>query len=66
MKKALVYLIDFYQKYLSFDRGIFAILVPGGACKYEISCSEYTKRMVLEYGVFKGIILGIRRIISCW
>ena len=65
MRKLFTKLIEFYQIYLSFDHGILAFLAPGGACRFEISCSEYTKRMVDELGVFKGSLLGIKRIWSC-
>lgn len=65
MKKLLVNLISFYQVYLSFDRGILAIFAPGGACKFEVRCSEYTKNMIMEYGVAKGSYLGIKRLWRC-
>lgn len=65
MEKLLVNIIGFYQKYLSFDRGFLALLAPGGACKYPISCSEYTKQSIMEYGIFKGSLMGLKRIWSC-
>lgn len=65
MKNLVIGLINFYQTFLSLDRGIFALLVPGGACKYEITCSEYTKQAVAEHGILKGLFLGFRRILSC-
>lgn len=65
MKKLFIKLIEFYQIFLSFDRGVLAILSPGGACKYEISCSEYTKQMIIKQGTIKGVYLGIKRIGSC-
>lgn len=65
MSKFLILLISFYQKYLSFDRGILMTLSPGGSCRFEETCSEYTKRMIVSKGVALGIGLGIRRIISC-
>lgn len=40
-------------------------LAPGGACRYEITCSEYMKGKVREVGVIRGVGLGIRRIVSC-
>lgn len=64
MKKLLVNLINIYQIF-SFDKGILAIFAPGGACKYNTSCSEYTKQMVVRFGVLRGIGLGIERVGSC-
>ncbi len=57
--------IEFYQIFLSFDTGMLRFLAPGGACRYPIRCSEYTKQRILEFGVLKGIYLGGRRILSC-
>jgi putative component of membrane protein insertase Oxa1/YidC/SpoIIIJ protein YidD len=65
MKKLLITLIEIYQVYFSFDKGVLALLAPGGSCRYEISCSEYTKQAVIQDGVTKGLILGIKRIWSC-
>ena len=65
MKKLLINLIEFYQKYLSFDQGVLAIFAPGGACKYEIRCSQYTKQEITRHGAIKGLMLGIKRIWSC-
>ncbi len=65
MKKLLISLIEFYQTYFSFDHGVLAIFASGGACKYEISCSEYTKEKIREFGVLGGSWMGIKRIWSC-
>lgn len=65
MKKVLVNIIDFYQKFLSFDRGLLSFLAPGGACKYSPTCSEYTKQKILKHGIIKGLKLGGKRILSC-
>lgn len=65
MKTLVISMINFYQKYLSFDRGVLMTLAPGGACKYSPTCSEYTKQMIERYGILKGLKLGIRRILSC-
>ena len=66
MRQILIKLINFYQKYLSFDTGVLRVLTPHGACKHTPSCSEYTKQQILNYGSFKGSLLGLRRILSCW
>ena len=65
MKKLFVETIEFYQRFLSFDTGILQVLTPGGACKYPLSCSEYTKQAIKEYGVIKGVKMGLNRIWSC-
>lgn len=65
MTKIVCQIISFYQKWLSFDRGLLSFVAPAGACKYSPTCSEYTKQMIKEYGLGKGLSLGARRIISC-
>lgn len=34
-------------------------------CRYNPSCSEYAAQAVNKYGVYKGVALGIRRILRC-
>lgn len=65
MKQIVLNLLNFYQIYLSFDRGILAVFAPGGACKGYPTCSEYTKEKVREFGVFRGSWLGLQRIWGC-
>jgi len=60
-----IQLINFYQVFLSFDHGLLRIFAPSGACKYPVSCSEYTKQAIIKHGVLKGMVMGGRRIISC-
>lgn len=35
------------------------------ACRYTPTCSEYTAQAIKKHGPFKGIRLGIKRILSC-
>lgn len=65
MRYLTLKLIEIYQVVFSFDRGLLMFLAPFGACKYEITCSEFTKIKIRELGVAPGIGLGIRRILSC-
>jgi len=65
MKKLLIRIIEFYQSYLSFDKGVLAYFAPGGACKHDVSCSEYTKQQIGEFGVFRGSWLGLKRVWRC-
>lgn len=56
-RKAEIFLIDIYKKYIS----------PkiGNHCKYYPTCSQYVRQAVDKYGIIKGNILGIYRIIRC-
>jgi hypothetical protein len=64
MRKLVVSLITFYQRFLSLDTGIFSIK-KGTTCMFFPTCSEYMKQAVLKYGVAKGVLLGIKRIGRC-
>jgi putative component of membrane protein insertase Oxa1/YidC/SpoIIIJ protein YidD len=64
-KLILIFLIEFYQKYLSFDRGLLMALAPGGACRFDVTCSEYTKQMIIKHGALQGGFMGIKRILKC-
>lgn len=35
------------------------------ACRFEPSCSDYTKQAVEKYGAFKGTWMGVKRILRC-
>ncbi len=58
-------LIRLYQKTLSFDHGFFKDLFPGGYCRFHPTCSEYTYRAIEKYGLIKGGLMGIWRILRC-
>ena len=48
MKRVLIYLIEKYQKHISFfldNKGI--------KCKFYPSCSEYMKQAIMKYGIIK-------------
>lgn len=66
--------IRWYQRYLSPDTGILKSLwlivgqrPPDGrqACRYQPTCSEYTYQAVDRYGIIRGLMLGLRRILRC-
>lgn len=65
MRFLILKIIDIYQVFFSFDRGLLMFLAPGGACKYELTCSEFTKTKIRELGVIRGVGLGVRRVFSC-
>ncbi len=58
-------LIIGYQKTLSLDHGPLSVLYSERTCRYEPTCSEYTKQAVLKHGVVVGIPIGFWRIVRC-
>lgn len=59
MKKLILILLSLYKKYLS----------PGNLglklCRFEPSCSKYAYQAIEKYGILKGGILSIWRLIRC-
>ena len=57
------------MKFLVLDLlGIYkAVISPflPAACRFEPSCSEYTKQAVEKYGAVKGTWMGVKRILRC-
>lgn len=58
-------LIKIYQKTLSFDHGIIKYLYPHGYCRFKPTCSEYGYTAIERYGLFKGGVMAIWRILRC-
>ncbi|MBR6688699.1 MAG: membrane protein insertion efficiency factor YidD [Clostridia bacterium] len=52
-----VFVINFYQKHISKHLG--------KKCIYYPSCSEYTKQAIDKYGIIKGSLKGIKRVLKC-
>jgi putative membrane protein insertion efficiency factor len=48
-------------------RGYRAVISPlyGDVCRYYPSCSRYTLEAIQEYGVIRGVALGVWRILRC-
>jgi len=57
IRKLLILPIILYQYLIS-------PLFPG-SCRFKPTCSEYAKLAILKYGVFKGIVLGLKRLLKC-
>jgi len=38
---------------------------PGCGCRFDPSCSEYTRVALQRHGFFRGGLLGLRRILRC-
>ena len=61
--RLVITLINLYQKTLSPDHG--PLKVFGGTCRFQPTCSEYTKQAVERFGVLRGVALGAKRISRC-
>lgn len=58
-------LIKIYQKTLSLDHGIFKSFFPHGYCRFHPTCSQYSYQAIERYGVIKGGILALWRVLRC-
>ena len=57
MKKLVIALIKFYQHYIS-------PLTPG-TCRYYPTCSSYAIMAVEKYGLLKGGVKAVWRVLRC-
>ena len=57
MKKFLIFMIGFYQEYLSF--------LLGKNCRFEPTCSQYAKESIEIHGAFVGGYYSLVRIFKC-
>lgn len=64
-RNVLALLIGGYQKVFSPDHGLLRHVFPHGYCKYQPSCSEYTRQSLLKYGVVRGGLKAFWRILRC-
>ena len=52
-----IYIIKFYQYFIS--------PLLGNKCRYLPTCSAYYIESLKTYGLIKGSVMGIKRILSC-
>ena len=57
LSKLLIYLVRFYQKFIS--------PLKGPTCRFFPTCSQYSIEAIRKYGALKGIYLTIRRLLKC-
>lgn len=55
--KGLIYLVRGYQRFIS------PLTQP--SCRYYPSCSSYMIKAIQVHGAFKGVLMGIVRILRC-
>lgn len=57
MKKILLWLVFFYQRYIS------PLKKP--SCRFYPTCSHYAVEAINKYGALKGVFMAIKRIGKC-
>ncbi|MBI2062652.1 MAG: membrane protein insertion efficiency factor YidD [Candidatus Yanofskybacteria bacterium] len=64
MKKIFLKLISLYQKTLSPDHGL---IFTGNnmRCRFYPSCSQYTREAIEKFGLGRGLLKGLARILKC-
>ncbi|RQV93329.1 membrane protein insertion efficiency factor YidD [bacterium] len=57
MKKGILFGVRFYQKWIS----------PGlpRSCRFYPTCSEYMAQAIEKYGVMRGSVLALKRVLRC-
>lgn len=63
-RKIVSGIIVVYQWTLSPDHGVLSLYTTG-VCRFSPTCSEYTKKMVKQHGVIKGLKKGLKQIKDC-
>ncbi|MBN1913079.1 MAG: membrane protein insertion efficiency factor YidD [Candidatus Omnitrophica bacterium] len=56
-KRIAIELINLYRYFV---RPFFP-----ASCRFVPSCSQYTRQAIVKYGLFKGALRGIKRLLSC-
>lgn len=63
--RAIVANIIVYQKTISPDHGMLQNFYRTQHCRFFPSCSDYAVQSLRQYGLMKGIMLSLKRIIRC-
>jgi len=61
----IIAIIKAYQKTFSLDHGIFKVFSPYGHCRFTPTCSDYAIAAIEKYGVIKGGLKAVWRILRC-
>lgn len=62
LKRAILYILNMLIQIYQF--ALSPLLGPS-KCRYQPTCSEYTKEALQKYGIRKGLWLGFKRIARC-
>lgn len=64
-RKLAILVVRVYQKTISPDHGLISYKHPYGFCKHSPTCSEYTCQALEKYGLVRGGVKSIWRILRC-
>lgn len=65
LRLPFLWLILLYQKTISPDHGMFKGFFPHGYCRFYPSCSEYGYQTIHKYGLIKGGLKTLWRLVRC-
>jgi uncharacterized protein len=50
-----------YKRYIS----PLIVILFGHSCRFTPTCSEYMDEAIHKYGIIKGVLMGLARVIKC-
>lgn len=62
MNRVALLMLSIYRRYFS---PTVSVLFPFAGCRFTPTCSDYTRIAVSRYGIIKGLLLGLGRILRC-
>lgn len=65
MKNLVIKLIKFYKEVISPFWAANPFIVLNSSCKFYPTCSDYAVDAVSKYGVRKGVVKAIGRVLRC-
>ncbi|MCH8518585.1 membrane protein insertion efficiency factor YidD [Candidatus Gracilibacteria bacterium] len=66
LQKILIYLVEFYQRYISPDHSFWAKgMNKTPFCKHTPSCSDYAKEAIEKKGALRGTLKAVWRVLNC-
>lgn len=64
-RRVMIALISVYQQTLSPDHGPLRHLYTYGYCRHLPTCSQYAKEVLAQRGFVIGMLLTLRRLLTC-